>query len=81
MLYLTSFKIAADLLIAKFFKYLTASSYLNYLHEKGSVFSAILRKLRYEEISSFFTDVFPTAYYYRKRYSERFLLFFYMSYD
>ena len=82
MLYLTLFKIAADFLsIAKFSEYLTTSSSSTYLHEKGFAFPAILPKLlilqtRYEEISSFFTDILSSAkvYYNRKAYSDRLLL-------
>ena len=42
---LTSFKIAADFLKSKFSEYLTVSSSLTDLHEKGSAFPVILPKL------------------------------------
>ena len=66
--------------MAKFSKYLTASSSSTYLHEKGSAFPAILPKLTifltsYEEISSFFIDVLSSAkaYNYKKACSKQLL--------
>ena len=96
MLYLTSFKLAADILKAKFSKYLTASSYSTYLPEKGFLKMVLFFlqsfpngkncKLGTKKFLPFLLTFFHQlkAYYHRNTCSERLLLsffIFYMSYN
>ena len=64
----------------KFPKYLTASSYSTYVHEKGSVFPVILPKLTNFKLGMkkflpfLVIPSFTKSYYYRKVYLQQLLL-------